>query len=924
MKRILPSLLLASLIVLASCDKETLLTIDQSALSFTNAGGSQNVSLVANKPWTASPDQSWCKVSPSGGEEATIGVLSITCEANPSYDDRTCTVTFTCEELTKTLSVSQSANNGLQVSQTSYELNNFEHQLNIQVQANVKFSVEVDNGCKEWVKYVTTKGLSPSTVVLDILENTTYDNREGKVTIKQEGGNLSSTITIKQSQMDGLFVTTPEYSLSNEHHTLTVEVNTNIDFDVKSEADWIRYVETKGLSAKQIVLDVAENDTYDQREGKVTVKPKNGSMSSTITIKQSEAYGILASTSWYNVGHEATTIDVEVHHNVDLEVVIPDDCKGWIKHVKTKGLPANTYSFSIAANETYDNRYGSITFKQKNGEISATVTIYQSQTNYLKAEQTEYQLTMDEQDVVVKVQSNVSFEVVIDDACKDWLSRVGTKGMLDNVLYFHINKNEGKPRQGTVVLKGETIQETITIHQGAEDFVAFEDPNFKAYCVENFDENKNGEISIGEARSVTGIQCSGKSIRSLSGIEQFVNVNDLDCSSNLLTSLDVRHNTKLTRLDCSSNQLTSLDVSQNDALTSLHCQDNPGLKDIWLQVGQSIPDLQYDTASADIRRKNDSGIELVVFEDANFKAFCVGQFDKDHDGEVSVDEVKYVYRIEVNTDNIVSLGGIEYFTQLEELRCNGSLVDGVAKGRLAKLNINENKRLRLLECMNNQLTSFDLSQTHASSINLNNNQITRFELSKDNTSLKTLQCSNNQLSSLDLYNYIVMEYLVCSNNKLTSLRIGYHIVALDCSYNKLMNLFDKDQPIGLSSLQYLYCNSNQLMKLKLDTCTKLTILDCSFNKLSSLDVIHNTALKELLCSSNQLSALHLINNIALQTLICDTNKLTSLDVSFNPSLNFLVCINNPNLTEIWLRTGQTIETFTYDKDVATVKYKAAN
>lgn len=67
-------------VLFCGCEKETVLTLDQSSISFTDAGGSQTVSLTANKPWTVSTNQSWCKVSPSGGEEAASSRVTITCD----------------------------------------------------------------------------------------------------------------------------------------------------------------------------------------------------------------------------------------------------------------------------------------------------------------------------------------------------------------------------------------------------------------------------------------------------------------------------------------------------------------------------------------------------------------------------------------------------------------------------------------------------------------------------------------------------------------------------------------------------------------------------------------------------------------------------------------------------------------------------
>ena len=545
MKRILPILMLVILAIPASCEKETVLNIDQTAMSFTDVGGSQTISLTANKPWTASSNQSWCKVSPSAGEDAASSRITITCDANTTYDSRNCSVTFTCAEKTATVNVGQATNNGLLVSQTSYELTKSAQQINIQVQANVKFSVEVDNGCKDWVKYNTTKGLTTSTVVLDIAENKTYDSREGKVTIKQEGGNLSSTITINQSQLDGLFITTPEYDLSNESHTLTVEVSTNVEFEVIPEADWVKHVQTKSLNTRQIILEVAENDTYNQREAKVSVKQKNGVLCGTITIKQDEKHGIMVTQSEYSLSNEAQTIEAEVKFNVDYNVVIPEDCKNWIKLVSTKSLDSKTYTFSVAKNETYDNREGSITFKQKDGVLCGTIVIKQSQTDGLIAEKKEYVVTSESQVLEIRVKSNLSYDVIIDEACKDWISRISTKGLVEETLSFQIAQNEDEQRLGKIHLRSSTVEEEVVVIQEADGYVEFDDENFEAFCLQHYDKNCSGRISFSEAKRVDSITCDWYKIKSLKGIERFVNIHSLSCLGNRLTSLDVSSNTAL-------------------------------------------------------------------------------------------------------------------------------------------------------------------------------------------------------------------------------------------------------------------------------------------------------------------------------------------------------------------------------------------
>ena len=79
------------------------------------------------------------------------------------------------------------------------------------------------------------------------------------------------------------------------------------------------------------------------------------------------------------------------------------------------------------------------------------------------------------------------------------------------------------------------------------------DANFKAYLVENFDQNKDGEISLSEALAVEHINCSGKDIASVDGLEHFTNIVSIDCSNNKMIDLDVRYNKKINKLDCKEN-----------------------------------------------------------------------------------------------------------------------------------------------------------------------------------------------------------------------------------------------------------------------------------------------------------------------------------------------------------------------------------
>ena len=92
---------------------------------------------------------------------------------------------------------------------------------------------------------------------------------------------------------------------------------------------------------------------------------------------------------------------------------------------------------------------------------------------------------------------------------------------------------------------------------------------------------------------------------------------------------------------------------------------------------------------------------IIHFEDANFKTYCVQNFDKDGDGEISFEEAGAVDSISCYAKSIKSLKGIEYFTKLNSLKCYNN--------QLNSLDVSKNTSLTKLYCYSNQLTSLDVS-----------------------------------------------------------------------------------------------------------------------------------------------------------------------------------------------------------------------
>ena len=86
--------------------------------------------------------------------------------------------------------------------------------------------------------------------------------------------------------------------------------------------------------------------------------------------------------------------------------------------------------------------------------------------------------------------------------------------------------------------------------------------------------DKDSFITRTEAEAVKTLDLSSKSISSLAGIEFFSNLEELNCSENKLSALDVTKLTNLNYLKCNDNKIATLDLSKNSKLIYLHCAKN--------------------------------------------------------------------------------------------------------------------------------------------------------------------------------------------------------------------------------------------------------------------------------------------------------------------------------------------------------------
>ena len=265
--------------------------------------------------------------------------------------------------------------------------------------------------------------------------------------------------------------------------------------------------------------------------------------------------------------------------------------------------------------------------------------------------------------------------------------------------------------------------------------------------------------------------------------------------------------------------------------------------------------------------------ENIIFEDANFKAYLVANFDTDGDGEISKEEALAITKIIVGTKDIESLAGIEHMANLTELRCEGPWSffepEEDPEGKLKTLDVSKNVNLTILYCGFNQLTSLDVTNNpKIEQLRCAGNNLNSLDVSK-NTELIEFEAYNNRLSSIDVSNNPELEYIDLTNNQIKSIDVSKNL-----------------------KLERITCSDNKLTSIDVTNNQKLTKLNISGNSIVEIDLGNNPELKHLICNKNKISELELSNNKKLERLNVNDNNLTSLTVNCCPEIKTLNANNN--------------------------------
>jgi len=346
-------------------------------------------------------------------------------------------------------------------------------------------------------------------------------------------------------------------------------------------------------------------------------------------------------------------------------------------------------------------------------------------------------------------------------------------------------------------------------------------------------------VSTEKIETVASLSISNKSIADMTGIEDFIALQDLNCQFNDLVSLDLSNNLALTTLRADTNNITTIDLSNNSNLTYFQAVNN---------------DLEY----LNIRNGNNSNV-TTFYSNNNSNLTCINVDDdtasylatwgKDatasfsiHCDETYVPDDNFENYLETHdtSGTIVAIGDVT------------SMGNGIAN--------------------DDYVTTTNISSVV--SLSISNKSIADMTGIEAFIALETLIAPLNIFTTLNLSNNVNLKTLMCSYNlSLTSINISAN-----------------------SLLESITCGETAIGSLDLSGNPQLIDLSCDSTQITILDVSNNTMLETIFAVNNNLSTLDLSMNPKLINVFIPSTSLTELNIKNGTNTNIVSFVVTITLT----------------------------
>ena len=383
---------------------------------------------------------------------------------------------------------------------------------------------------------------------------------------------------------------------------------------------------------------------------------------------------------------------------------------------------------------------------------------------------------------------------------------------------------------------------------GIEDFSALIYLNCSDNLISSLDLNQNTalenlncesnnilNLQLDQVSNLKELNCSDNQISYLD-MSQNISLTDLNCSNNQISYLDLAQNNLLTNLDCRNNQLSYLDVSQDTALTDLNCMNN-NLSTLEITQNHNLTFLNCSNNQLlNLDLTNGNNTNITTFRCYNNPLVCI-----------SVDDSLWAYS---NWNNNYTLGwqsSAIFSNNCPFIDVYTAIPDSMFEQKLINLGYDS--------FIDGQVLTFNIR--NIDSLDVSNSGITDLTGIEDFTHMSYLNCNMNELINFDISKNVLVENVQCRCSGLDNLNVkkNSNLLVLDCSND----IYPGTMP----------CQNNNYK-----------------NNITNLNIAYNPLLNSLSLKGNNISGLDLTSNNNLNDLDCQNNRLKALDVRNGNNINF--------------------------------------
>ena len=547
------------------------LILTQDTYNVSSEGENINVELRSNVDYEVIiPEDVKDWVTRITGRSSRVDNLIFNIAANPTYDNRSAKVIIKDKnsELADTLNINQTQVNAIILTQEKYEIPSEGQNIKIEVKSNIKYDIIIPDNAREWIKQIQSRALITNIINLSISENTSYEQRAAEIVVKDKNSNLSDTIRITQKQNNTIILTQKKYDIPAEGQQISIEIKSNIEYDILLSTDAEKWVEkidlSRALATNTLNYNILPNTTYNERKAEIIIKDKGSDLSDTVKIIQNPTSAIIIEKKEYNISSKGGIVKVGIKSNIDYNIIIPSSAKTWITQIASKNLITDSLTFNISENSTYEKRKAEIIIRKN--ELVDTITICQEQNDAIILESKTYNIPIEGQQISIKLRSNIDFEVIIAKESQSWIEQIElSRSLSPSTLNFNIKPNpDYSERKGEIYIKDKNsnLSDTIKINQDAKTDIYIGNITF------NTEQDLIKFKTNGYKKIKGNLTISGKELKTLQKLDNLLTQieGDLIINSPSFTTLDGLYNlTKIT----GNFQIFNGDINSFEGLNNL-------------------------------------------------------------------------------------------------------------------------------------------------------------------------------------------------------------------------------------------------------------------------------------------------------------------------------------------------------------------